>query len=164
MSEKKTRKNLEDGLQLSGNVKSLLRRDIVVSVGEVRSTLVSGGGITWRGSGKPVKLTTVGRLNGFFMLCEPATKITEEQAAAVLENMPVRQYRRYERNLATGPRDKDQPMVYYVVSRNAAIVARDRYRDLRDLLVPVGGFHLDKQAMYVGFAPAWLLFEEESQK
>lgn len=45
MSEKKTRKNLEDGLQLSGNVKSLLRRDIVVSVGEVRSTLVSGGGV-----------------------------------------------------------------------------------------------------------------------
>lgn len=43
MPEKKTRKSLEDGLQLSGNVKSLLRRDIVVSVGEVHSTLVSGG-------------------------------------------------------------------------------------------------------------------------
>lgn len=147
-------------LELSGQVKNLLRRNIVIAAGGVRSTLVSGGGITWRGTGKPVKLTTVGKLNGFFMLCEPETKITEAEAEAVLERMPARQYRRYERHLGTGVRGKDCPMVYYVVSRTAAIVARDKRRSLNDLLVPVGGFHSDKTAMYVGFAPARMLFEE----
>lgn len=157
----KTKEDQKNALELSGYVKNLLGVDIVMMVGGVRSTLKSGGGIKWRGSGKPEKLTTVGRLNGFFALCEPAVKIGEAEAERILEKMPSRQYRRYERHLSTGLRDKDEPMVYHIVSRKAAIVARDRCRDLRDLLVPVGGFHSDKKVFYVGFAPAWMLFEEK---
>ena len=156
-----TKGNQRNALELGGNIKNLLGVDIMMIAGGVRSTLELGGGIKWRGSGKPEKLTTVGHLNGFFSLCEVESKISEAEAELVLEKMPARQYRRYERCLSTGPRDKDEPMVYYVVSRKAAIVARDRCRDLRDLLVPVGGFHSDKQAIYVGFVPAWMLFEEK---
>lgn len=152
--------NQKGKLELSGNIKNLLGVDIVMMAGGVHSILVAGGGIKWRGSGKPEKLTTIGQLNGFFTLCETAGKISEAEAERVIERMPVRQYRRYEKCLCTGPRSKGKPMVYHVVSRKAAIVARDRCRDLRDLLVPVGGFHSDKKVFYVGFVPAWMLFED----
>lgn len=40
----KTKGNQEGKLELSGNIKNLLKADIVMMAGGVHSTLVSGGG------------------------------------------------------------------------------------------------------------------------
>jgi len=153
-------------LQLSGNVMNLLATDIVMMAGGVNSTLESGGGITWGGSGKPCRLTQIGKLNSFFTLCEPGEKIDPKEAERVLNRMPGYRRKRYDAELARARTGKGRPTTYYLVSRAAAVVAYASGRSIRNLLVPVGGTRAVRgtgkklPAQYVGFVPAWLMFED----
>lgn len=156
-------------LQLSGYVTNLLDTDIVVMTGNVNSTLVSGGGIRWRGSGKLTKPVPVGRLNGFFPLFKAIPAMSAEEAERRLDRMPLYRFKYYEAALEeTLPRKGREN--YYVVSREAALVAYGSYgRSLSNLLIPVGGTRMVRGtgkktlAQYVGLMPAWLMFEEAAE-
>lgn len=163
------RPNGAEMLQLSGYVKNLLDTDIVVMTGNVNSTLVSGGGITWRGSGRLTKLVLAGKLNSFFPLFKVIPPMGAEEAERWLNRMPLYRLKHYEMALkGTLPRKGQEN--YYVVSREAVLVAYGSYgRSLNNLLIPVGGTRVVRGtgkktlAQYIGLMPAWLMFEETAR-
>lgn len=148
-------------LEFSGFIKNLLNTDIAMLAPNVCPKFETSGTLEWHGADKPVKLTKVGTLNSLFTLMEPKAKISEEDAMRAYEEMSQEQRTMTERTLRREAQQrKGQTPYYYIVSKDAAIVARVSCRNLEYMLVPTFETRFEKQAVHVGFIPARLLFEE----
>ena len=147
-------------LQLSGFIKNLLQSNITMLMGTVRPVFVSEGTLAWPEAEEPRKLTRIGTLNDVFPLLKPAVKLSEQDVEDTLRQMLPDELQQYEQQLrVTLDRPKRKPPSYYIVSQRAAVVTYRRSRSLLNLLVPAGATILDQKVHFVGFAPAWTLFE-----